>query len=197
MTVLEKLVQNLSRLPGLGRKSATRIAYFLLTADDGFNESLSAQIGSLKSTIRRCRICGNFTEGDLCSICSNPSRDKGLICVVEHPQDILTIEATHEYDGVFHVLGGVISPIDGVRPEDLNFRGLVRRVEQSGVLELIVATNPTVEGDTTALYLAKIFKDSPVKVTRLATGIPAGGDLEYADRTTLARSLRGRTPLSY
>lgn len=197
MTVLEKLVQSLSRLPGLGRKSATRIAYFLLTAEDDFNARLSTQIGSLKSSIKRCRVCGNFTESEVCSICSNPARDHTLVCVVEQPQDILTIEATHEYTGVFHVLGGVVSPIDGVRPEDLTIADLLKRAEKDGVQEVIIATNPTVEGDTTALYLAKAFKDTPVQVTRLATGIPAGGDLEYADRTTLARSLRGRTPLSY
>jgi len=197
MTVLERLVQNLSRLPGLGRKSATRIAYYLLNADDVFNESLSRQIMTLKASIRRCGICGNFTESDICSICSNPSRDRAVICVVEQPQDISTIEATHEYAGVFHVLGGVISPIDGVRPEDLNIASLLKRVSREAVGEIIIATNPTVEGDTTALYLAKALKGSGVPVTRLATGIPAGGDLEYADRTTLARSLKGRTPLSY
>lgn len=197
MTLLEKLVQNLSRLPGLGRKSATRIAYYLLTADDTFVADLSQQIGSLKHSIRHCRICGNFTESDLCSICSNSSRNHSLICVVEQPQDILTIEATHEYDGVFHVLGGVVSPIDGVRPEDLNIQGLLERVDRGDVREVIIATNPTVEGDTTALYIARTLKDSGTKITRLATGIPAGGDLEYADKTTLARSLRGRTPLSY
>ncbi|MBN2050088.1 MAG: recombination protein RecR [Spirochaetales bacterium] len=197
MTVLERLIQNLSRLPGLGRKSATRIAYFLLNADDAFNKNLAGQIEGLKSSIRRCRVCGNYTETEICGICSNPSRDHSLICAVEQPQDILTIEATHEYDGIFHVLGGVISPIDGVRPEDLNIQELVRRVGQGDIKEVILATNPTVEGDTTALYLAKLLSSSGVTVTRLATGIPAGGDLEYADRTTLARSLRGRTPLSY
>ena len=197
MTVLERLIQNLSRLPGLGRKSATRIAYYLLGADEGFNLQLSKQIGELKNSVRRCRICGNYTEAETCSICSNPSRNHSQICVVEHPQDIQTIEATREYDGMYHVLGGVISPIDGVRPEDLNIRSLLQKTANGDVKEIIIATNPTVEGDTTALYLAKLFRDESVHITRLATGIPAGGDLEYADRTTLARSLRGRTSLSF
>lgn len=196
MTTLELLIQNLSRLPGIGRKSASRIAYFLLKADSGYVETLSREIAELKSKIRSCTVCGNFSESDVCGVCDDPRRDRTLICVVEQPQDIPTIDSTNEFHGLFHVLGGVLSPIDGIGPESLNIARLISRVQREGVKEVIIATNPTVEGDTTALYLVKLLKESGAAVSRLASGLPVGGDLEYADRLTLARSLRGRTPLT-
>ncbi len=196
MTTLDLLIQNLTRLPGVGRKSASRIAYHLLKADAGYTETLAREIAELKSRIKSCSSCGNYTESDPCEICSDSRRDRTVICVVEQPQDIQTIDSTNEYHGLFHVLQGVLSPIDGIGPENLNIARLLSRVQREGAKEVIIATNPTVEGDTTALYLVKLLKETGVAVSRLASGLPVGGDLEYADRLTLARSLRGRTPLT-
>jgi recombination protein RecR len=195
VTALDELTALLSRLPGVGKKSAARMACHLLKTDQVFNERLAERILRLKSEVRFCTVCGSFTESDPCPVCQNPARDHGLVCVVEQPQDVLTIEASREYEGTYHVLGGVISPLDGIGPERLAFNSLMRRVKSGGVREVILATNPTVEGDTTALYLKRLLADSGAAVTRLASGIPVGGDLEYADRLTLARSLRGRVPL--
>jgi len=192
---LEELVGLLTRLPGIGRKSALRVAYYLLKADASFSEALAGRIAELKTSIAFCSICGSYAESDPCPVCSSPARERGIICVVEQPQDVVTIEASREYHGLYHVLGGIISPLDGVGPEDLKIRELVARASCGGVTEVLVATNPTVEGDTTALYLKRLLEPSGVPVTRLATGIPVGGDLEYADRLTLARSFRGRTRL--
>ena len=195
MKPLEDLVGLLTRLPGIGRKSALRVAYYLLKADPSFAQALAARIGELKASITFCTICGSYTETDPCPVCSSSSRDRAIICAVEQPQDVVTIEASREYRGLYHVLGGLISPLDGVGPEDLKIRELVARVGKGEVAEVVVATNPTVEGDTTALYLKRLLEPTGVPVTRLATGIPVGGDLEYADRLTLARSFRGRTRL--
>jgi recombination protein RecR len=195
VTALDELTALLSRLPGVGKKSAARMACHLLKTDQVFNDRLSERILHLKRDVRFCSICGSFTESDPCPICQNPARDHSLVCVVEQPQDVLTIEASREYEGTYHVLGGVISPLDGVGPEKLSFNTLMRRVKSGGLREVILATNPTVEGDTTALYLKRLLVGSGLAVTRLASGIPVGGDLEYADRLTLARSLRGRVPL--
>jgi recombination protein RecR len=192
---LEELVGLLTRLPGIGRKSALRVTYYLLKADDSFAESLAGRIRDIKGSITFCSICGSYTESDPCPVCSSPSRDRGIICAVEQPQDVVTIEASREYHGLYHVLGGLISPLDGVGPEDLKIRELVARAGAEEVKEVVVATNPTVEGDTTALYLKRLLEPTGVPVTRLASGIPVGGDLEYADRLTLARSFRGRTIL--
>jgi recombination protein RecR len=192
---LEELVGLLTRLPGIGRKSALRVAYHLLKSDASFSEALADKIRDLKGSILFCSICGSYTESDPCPVCSSPSRDRGVICAVEQPQDVVTIEGSHEYHGLYHVLGGLISPLDGVGPEDLRIRELVERSSGGEVSEVVVATNPTVEGDTTALYLKRLLEPTGVSVTRLATGIPVGGDLEYADRLTLARSFRGRTKL--
>jgi recombination protein RecR len=180
----------------VGKKSASRIAYYLLRADGKYAQALGSQILELQSKIVSCSMCGCYTESDPCDICGNPSRDRSVICVVEESQDMLTIEATREYNGLFHVLGGVISPIDGIGPKDLHISRLVQRINAGGVKEIILATNPTVEGDTTAIYLVNLLKDRGVKTSRLASGLPVGGDLEYADRLTLARSLKGRTPFS-
>ncbi|TFG81227.1 MAG: recombination protein RecR [Spirochaetales bacterium] len=195
MKALEDLVGLLSRLPGIGRKSAARIAFHLLKADGQYAAVLAERIGGLRERVRFCSRCGSYTEEDPCEVCSSPSRDRSIICVVEQPQDVLTIEASREYHGLYHVLGGLISPLDGIGPEALKLDRLVDRARELGAKEVVLATNPTVEGDTTALYVKRVLEGSGMQVTRLATGIPVGGDLEYADRLTLARSFRGRTAL--
>jgi recombination protein RecR len=196
MKSLDTLVSRLSKLPGIGRKSALRIAYYLLRADSSFSAALAESIAGLRDTVRICSDCGSYTEEDPCAVCTDSSRDRSLMCVVEQPQDIETLESTGEYRGMYHALGGVISPLDGVGPQDLSIGRLLDRMKTLHTQELILATNPTVEGDTTALYLVKLLENLHVKVSRLALGLPVGGDLEYADRLTLARSLRGRTPLA-
>ncbi len=194
MNALDNLTDSFSRLPGIGKKSALRIANYLLKTDKTFNLRFAEQIAVLQDKIKPCSICGAWTENDPCPVCSNPLRDKSLICVVEQPQDVQTIENSHEFNGLFHVLGGVIAPLDGVGPDQLSIAALIARVQSGGVKEVIIATNPTVEGDTTALYVQRLLTtQTGVKVTRLASGLPVGGDLEYADKLTLARSFRGRT----
>lgn len=193
MTTLEKLIRSFSRLPGIGRKSAARIAYWLLKSDPNIARQLAEQLRTLHSSIIKCSVCGNYTEQDPCAICSSPSRDPELICVVEQPQDVQIIEETGEFNGLYHVLGGAISPMDGIGAEDLSISRLMHRVTEHPVKEVILATNPTVEGDTTALYLQRMLKELGVSVSRLASGLPVGGDLEYADRMTLTRSFKGRT----
>lgn len=200
MTILDQLIKAFSRLPGVGRKSASRIVYFLLKADTEYLNTLSDLIRRLKPSIRKCTVCGMYTETELCDICADYRRESNLICVVEESRDVQTLEATGEFNGRFHVLGGVISPIDGVGPEDLSIRKLLGRLtpdsEGKSVKEIIIATNPTIEGDTTALYLVSLLKNTDVLVSRLALGLPVGGDLEYADKLTLSRSLKGRTKIS-
>ncbi len=211
MKAIEDLVSLLTRLPGIGRKSALRMTYYLLKADQGYARALAERISSLQGEIHFCSICGSYTEIDPCPVCAGLDRDNRTICVVEQPQDVLTIEASREYKGLYHVLGGLLSPLDGIGPDKLRIASLLRRVRASrgektsegsdsedreiAVEEVVLATNPTVEGDTTALYIRKVLESEGVRVTRLATGIPVGGDLEYADRLTLARSFRGRMPL--
>jgi len=192
VNALERLIGNLARLPGLGRKSASRIAYHLLRVDESLTRALSEDLGQLHQTIRNCSVCGTYTDVDPCGICTDPARDRSSICVVEEARDVLTIEGIREHRGLYHVLGGAISPIDGVGPNNLRIAGLIERVRQGGVREVIVATNPTVEGETTALYLVKALRETGVRVSRLAFGLPVGGDLEFADKQTLARSFRGR-----
>jgi recombination protein RecR len=194
------LVSLFTRLPGIGRKSALRMTYHLLKADPRFAQTLSDRIRTLQDEIRFCSICGSYTELDPCSVCDAVDRNRRIICVVEQPQDVLTIEASKEYKGLYHVLGGLLSPLDGIGPDKLRIASLVQRIRKSldsdlAIEEVVLATNPTVEGDTTALYIKKVLEREGIKVTRLATGIPVGGDLEYADRLTLARSFHGRTPL--
>ena len=196
MNAIEELVESFSRLPGIGKKSAGRITNFLLKADRNYVERFGAQMISLQEKIHPCPICGNWTEKDPCPICSDNLRDQSVICVVEQPQDVSTIESFHEFNGLFHVLGGVICPGEGIGPDELNIAPLVRRAKESGVQEIIIATNPTVDGDVTALYLQRILSQQvSAKITRLASGLPVGGDLEYADRLTFARSFRGRTEI--
>lgn len=193
MTALEQLARNLSRLPGIGPKSASRIAYHLIKTDPTYNQLLADDISHIQEVIFPCSVCGSYTETDPCPFCTDPSRNQSLLCVVEQPQDVVTISASGAYDGLFHVLGGAISPLDGVGPEHLSFDKLMRRIDEGTFTEIIIATNPTEEGDTTALYIRHLLKDKPeLSITRLASGLPIGGDLEYADRLTLARSLRGR-----
>ena len=199
MNALDELTESFSRLPGIGKKSAARIANHLLKADPLFMERFSLQISNLQKRIKPCSICGSWTESDPCPVCSSPLRDKGLLCVVEQAQDVTTIENSHEYNGLFHVLGGVINLLEGVGPEQLRINSLMQRIKSGQIKEVIIATNPTVEGDTTALYIQKMIQEMQKEgsincaVSRLASGLPVGGDLEYADRLTLARSFRART----
>lgn len=195
MQALDDLVKQLSKLPGIGGKSASRIAYFLISGDQEYNRRLGEEIISLQTKIKRCPVCGSYTEGDVCDFCADPRRDQSLMCVVEQPQDVITISQAGIYNGLFHVLGGAINPLDGVGVDQLAFASLRKRVAEGSFKEIIIATNPTEEGDTTALYIKHMFKDSGPTLTRLAAGLPIGGDLEYADRLTLARSLRGRISL--
>ncbi len=195
MTALERLIETLAKMPGLGRKSASRLAYYLLKTDASFVQGLARDLVQLKERVKNCPVCGNYTEEVPCRICSDRERDRSMLCVVEEPKDLLSIELTRQYRGLYHVLMGVISPIDGVGPANLRIESLLARVREGGIREVIVATNPTVEGDTTAVYLSGLLKNLPVAVTRLALGLPVGGDLEYADRLTLARALEGRRRL--
>jgi recombination protein RecR len=193
MNALDDVIESLSRLPGVGKKSAARMAHYLLKNDRSICERIARDISVLHDRIHPCRVCGSYTEGDLCGVCTDPGRDRHLVCVVEQPQDVQTIEAVREYNGLFHVLGGVIAPLEGIGPDQLSLSALIARIQEGEIQEVILATNPTVEGDTTALYIQRILKGKNVSVTRLASGLPVGGDLEYADRLTLARSFRGRS----
>lgn len=193
MNALDDVIESLSRLPGIGKKSASRLAHFLLKSDSSLCERLARDISVLHERIHPCRICGAYTEEDICPVCSDPGRDHQLLCVVEFPQDVQTIEAVKEYHGLFHVLGGVIAPLEGIGPDQLRLSELIARIQEGSVKEVILATNPTIEGDTTALYIQRILRNTDVTITRLASGLPVGGDLEYADRLTLSRSFRGRS----
>ena len=195
MNALDEVTESFSRLPGIGKKSAARIANHLLKTDQAFLNRFASQIQTLQQKIKPCSICGSWTENDPCPICSDTSRERNTICVVEQPQDVATIENSHEYKGLFHVLGGVINPLEGIGPNQIRLASLVERVKTENIQEVILATNPTIEGDTTALYIQRLLAESNVKITRLASGLPVGGDLEYADKLTLARSFRGRISL--
>lgn len=193
MNALEDLIDNLCRLPGIGKKSATRLAYHILKQDPPYAHRLADSLYRLHESIKPCPVCGAFTDQDVCAICSDPGRDGSCICVVEQPQDVYTLMSMGEYRGLFHVLGGVIAPLEGIGPEQLRIASLVKRIGSgTAVKEVILATNPTIEGDTTALYIQKVLRDLPVEVTRLASGLPVGGDLEYTDKLTLMRSFKGR-----
>jgi recombination protein RecR len=189
---LEDLIQELSRLPGVGPKTAQRLAFHILRADSGRAESLARAISELKLRIGYCERCFNISEGPLCAICTSARRDVSLICVVESALDLLAIERTSEYQGLYHVLHGVISPIDGVGPDDIHVPQLLQRVAEGGVQEVIVATDADIEGEATAVYLSRALSALGVAVTRPAHGLPVGGDLEYADELTLARAMSGR-----
>ena len=189
---LQNLVDCFARLPGIGRKSAARLAFHVLNMPDVEAEGFSSAILEARSKIHCCKLCQNLTDGETCNLCQNPARDAATICVVEDTQDVMAIERTHEYNGLYHVLHGVIAPLAGVGPDQLRIKELISRVAEGGIAELIMATNPTVEGEATASYLSRLLKRFDVKVTRLAYGIPVGGDLEYADEVTLSRALAGR-----
>ncbi len=187
-----KLVEELEKLPGVGPRTAQRLAFHLLKVPKEEALALAKAIVEAREKVSHCSRCFNLAEGELCEYCSDPRRDTKVICVVERPQDIVALEKTGEHRGLYHVLGGAISPIDGIGPDDLRIRELLERVRQEGAVELIVATNPRVEGEATALYIADLFRPLGVRVTRIASGLPVGGDLEYADEITLGRALRGR-----
>jgi recombination protein RecR len=188
---VENLVVQLTKLPGIGRRSAQRLAFHILSARPEEALELAKAIEEVKERVRFCRECGNLTEEELCEICSDSRRDRSVICVVEQPVDVVSLERTHEFRGLYHVLGGALSPIDGVEPADLRIGGLLHRIEQGGIEEVVLATNPTMTGEATAAYIADRLRDR-VRVTRLASGLPVGGDLEYADEVTLGRALAGR-----
>jgi recombination protein RecR len=192
---LENLIEQLCRLPGIGPKSAQRLAFHILSLPRKDAEDLANAVIELKDRIGFCRTCFNVSEGDACVVCSDPRRDESLVCVVEEPRDVLAIERTGAFRGRYHVLGGAISPIDGVGPDELRITELVRRLDEGSIGEVIVATNPNAEGEATALYLARLIRPLGVKVTRIASGLPVGGDLEYADEVTLGRAMSGRTEL--
>lgn len=191
-TSVERLIEELGKLPGVGPRTAERLAFHLLKAEPSRAAALGATMEALHSGVRSCRICHNFAEADQCAVCSSPGRQQQVIAVVEEPFDVVAIEKTGLFTGLYHVLGGVISPIDGMGPEQLEISSLLRRVNDGGVEEIILATNPSLEGESTAMYIRQQLENAPVKLTRLARGLPVGGDLEYADQITLGRALQGR-----
>ena len=192
---LERLINNFQKLPGVGRKGATRMAYQVLSMDKTEAEEFAAAIMAVHNQIHRCPVCQNFTEKEVCKICDSSSRDKSVICIVESPRDITTFEKTREYKGTYHVLHGLISPLDGIGVDQLTVKELLARLADDTVKEVIMATNPTVEGEATAMYLSRLIKPMDIKVTRLAYGLPVGSSLEFADEVTLFRALKGRTEI--
>jgi recombination protein RecR len=190
-----KLIEAFSRLPGVGPKTASRLTYFLLRAPDELSLSLSEALRELKEKTRFCSVCGNITVDDPCAVCADPRRERSMVAVVEEPLDLLAIERTGSYNGLYHVLNGAISPINGIGPDDLRIGELVRRIDAGGIVEVIIATNPGQEGDATAMYIRRELQHKGVKMTRLARGLPVGGDLEYVDSVTLLRALQGRSEL--
>lgn len=189
---LARLVQELGRLPGIGEKTATRLAMFILGAGREYVESLAEAIWAVKTETTLCKECFGLAEGGLCVICSDPQRSVESICIVEEPADLMAVERSHEYKGLYHVLHGVLAPLDGIGPEDLKIAPLLERLRRDGTKEVIVATNPNVEGEATALYLANVIKPLGIQVSRIAYGIPMGGDVEYTDAVTLGRAIEGR-----
>jgi len=192
---LTKLIEQFERLPGIGRKSAQRLAFYVLNLPKEKAEEFSRVILEAHEKIHRCSVCQNLTDEELCPVCRAADRDRSTICVVENSQDVIAFERTREYHGLYHVLHGLISPMDGVGPEQLYIKELLARIQAGGVTEVIMATNPTVEGEATAMYIARLLKPLGVKVSRLAYGIPVGGNLEYADEVTLYRALEGRNEI--
>ena len=192
---LNKLINELSRLPGIGGKTAQRLAFHILSMSDGDAFRLSDSIREAKEQMRYCSVCGNPTDVDPCAICSDTDRDPSVIFVVESPRDVIAMEKIREFKGYYHVLHGTISPMDGIGPDDINLKSLVLRLQDERVQELIIATNPTIEGEATAMYIARLIKPSGIKVSRIAHGIPVGGDLEYADEVTLLKAVEGRRQL--
>ena len=189
---LENLIDQFAQFPGIGRKSAVRMAYQVMSMPPKQAMELAKAIEHAKSDLHRCRICQDYTTGDVCKICASQKRDRSIICVVEEPKDVMSIERTREYRGMYHVLGGVINPMANVQPSDLNIAKLIERLKDSEVKEVILALNPNVEGEATTSFLSQLLSQTDIKVTRLASGLPVGSDLEYADEITLGRALAGR-----
>lgn len=192
---LSNLIRELSKLPGIGGKTAQRLAFHILSQDDKDAFALAEAILEAKKNMKYCSICGNLTDVDPCSICTDTSRDQSIICVVESPRDVSAMERIKEFQGLYHVLHGAISPMDGIGPEDINLKQLIIRLQQSDIREVILATNPNIEGEATAMYTARLIKPAGIKVTRIAHGVPVGGDLEYADEITLSKAMEGRREL--
>ncbi|MDI6799738.1 MAG: recombination mediator RecR [Actinomycetota bacterium] len=186
------LIEELTRLPGIGPKSAQRLAFYLMKVSSAEASRLAAAIVDLKEKVSFCKICFNLTEGDECNICKDPERDNSIICLVEEPMDVVAIEKAASFKGRYHVLGGAISPIDGIGPDEIRVKELIGRLTDDRVKEIIIATNPNIEGETTAIYISRLIKPLGIRVTRIASGLPVGGDLEYADEITLGRALEGR-----
>ena len=189
------MINELSRLPGIGGKTAQRLAFHILSMEEKEARALADSIIEAKQKMTYCSVCGNLTDTDPCVICSDPSRDRSVICVVETPKDVVDMEKIKEYNGLYHVLHGAISPMEGIGPEDINLKQLIVRLQNEDVRELILATNPNIEGEATAMYIARLIKPSGIRVSRIAHGIPVGGDLEYADEVTLLKAMEGRREL--
>ncbi|MBQ6088777.1 MAG: recombination protein RecR [Firmicutes bacterium] len=192
---LEILINELSKLPGVGEKSAQRLAFHILDKDEKQVEALAESMLNAKRQLKHCSICGNLTDSDPCKICSDPGRRKDLICVVETPRDLMAMERIRDYNGTYHVLHGVISPMEGIGPEDINLKSLIKRLQANDCEEVIIATNPTIQGEATAMYISKLLKPAGIKVSRIAHGVPVGSDLEFADEVTLLKSFEGRREL--
>lgn len=192
---LDNLIRELSRLPGIGGKTAQRLAFHILSLPEERTRALAEAITSAKASMKYCSVCGSLTDRDPCSICSDAKRDHSMICVVENARDVAAMERMKEYRGLYHVLHGAISPVEGIGPDDINLKQLIVRLQNSEVQEVILATNPTIEGEATAMYAARLIKPSGIKVTRIAHGVPVGGDLEYTDEVTLSRAMEGRLEL--
>jgi len=195
MTPIDRLVHELGKLPGIGERTAQRLAFFILRQPKEYSEALSSALCDVKDRVRLCSVCQNLTETDPCPICNDGRRSPEVICVVEDPSDVMAVERTHSFRGRYHILHGALSPLDGVGPEEIKIAELIRRLEEGPVSEVIVATNASVEGEATALYLSKVIKPTGIRITRLASGIPVGGDLEYIDSSTLSRALEERREL--
>ncbi|SHJ33915.1 recombination mediator RecR [Lutispora thermophila] len=189
---IAKLIEAFTKLPGIGSKTAQRLAFYLLDMPQNEAEELAYAIINAKRNVRYCEVCSNITDNDRCNICSDPKRDNSVICVVEDPRDVVAMEKTREYKGLYHVLHGAISPMDGIGPDDIRIKELLARLGDDNVKEVILATNPNIEGEATAMYISKLIKPLGIKTTRIAHGVPVGGDLEYADEVTLMKALEGR-----
>lgn len=189
---IAKLIDELSKLPGVGNKTAQRLAFYILKMSSADVEQLASAITSAKRNIKQCRICCNITDSEVCSICANTRRDSSIICVVEDPKDVVAIEKMRDFKGLYHVLNGAISPMEGIGPEEIRIKELLRRVADNDIKEIIIATNPNIEGEATAMYISRLLKPAGILVTRIAHGVPVGGDLEYADEVTLMKALEGR-----
>lgn len=192
---LGKLINELSRLPGIGDKTAQRLAFHILSLPENEADALADSITEAKRSMRYCSVCGNLTDTDPCAICSDETRRDDILCVVESPRDVLAMEKIKEFSGRYHVLNGAISPMEGIGPEDINLKSLILRLQKSDINEIILATNPNIEGEATAMYIARLVRPSGIRVTRIANGLPVGGDLEYADEVTLLKALEGRREL--